>query len=96
MNPPCKLGVAEPGIVLELGQDPPVDRVQLDVEIVYGFRWRLALTADSPSYPGSDEKLWSRVGVHGEQGEETVEVMIQKVAGHDLAHVNQLQRALGR
>jgi hypothetical protein len=103
---------------------------QLDVEIVYGFRWRLALTADRPSYPGYDEKLWSllpkppgdrlslllealrahnlwllssipraewsRVGVHGEQGEETVEVMIQKVAGHDLAHVNQLQRALGR
>jgi hypothetical protein len=102
----------------------------VDVEIVQGFRWRLALTADRPSYPGYDEKLWallpkppgdrlcpvleefraynlwllrsipraqwSRVGVHGEQGEETVELMIRKVAGHDLAHLNQLERALGR
>jgi hypothetical protein len=102
----------------------------VDVEIVYGFRCRLALTADRPSYPGYDEKLWSRlprppaaqlcglleglraynlvllrsisraqwsrVAVHEEQGEETVEVMIRKVAGHDLAHLNQLERALAR
>jgi hypothetical protein len=102
----------------------------VDVDIVYGFRWRLALTSDRPSYPGYDEKLWSRlprppgdrlcdvleqlrahnvwllrsiprvqwsrVAVHEEQGEETVEVMIRKVAGHDLAHLNQLERALAR
>lgn len=100
----------------------------LDVEIVYGFRWRLALTADRPTYPGYDEKRWSelarppvdqvlaafdamraynlwmldgvgrsqwsRVGVHGEQGPETVEVAIRKVAGHDLAHLDQLARAV--
>ena len=31
----------------------------LDVDIVYGFRWRLILTEDRPSYPGYDEKAWS-------------------------------------
>jgi hypothetical protein len=101
----------------------------VDVEIVFGFRWRLALTADRPSYPGYDEKRWSelprpsagrlraafdvlreynltllrgiprsdweRVGVHGEQGPETVDVMVRKVAGHDLAHLDQLARAVG-
>jgi hypothetical protein len=102
----------------------------VDVEIVVGFRLRLVLTDDRPSYPGYDEKLWSRLpkppadqlvgvldglraynlwmlrsipraewsraGVHSEQGEETVEVMIRKLAGHDLTHMNQLERALAR
>ena len=102
----------------------------VDVEIVYGFRWRLSLTEDRPTYPGYDEKLWSglprppadllctlldvlrahnlwllraipradwsRVGVHAEQGDESVEVQIRKVAGHDLAHLNQLELALAR
>jgi DinB family protein len=101
----------------------------VDVEIVFGFRWRLALTEDRPSYPGYDEKRWcelprppagrlltafdvlrehnltllrgvprsdwERVGVHGEQGPETVDVMVRKIAGHDLAHLDQLARALG-
>ena len=100
----------------------------LDVDVVYGFRIRLALTADRPAFPGYDEKLWSelpkpgceelcrafeslravnvwllraldqaawaREAVHDEQGPETVEVMVRKVAGHDLAHLNQLERAL--
>lgn len=100
----------------------------VDVEIVFGFRWRLALTEDRPSYPGYDEKRWSelprpsadrlpatfevlreynltllreipraswqRVGVHEEQGPETIEVMVRKMAGHDLAHLDQMARAL--
>lgn len=100
-----------------------------DVDIVYGFRWRLVLTADTPNYPGYDEKGWARLpkpeaarlltavstlraanvelieslapeqlarkGVHGEQGSETVDLMIRKIAGHDLAHLDQLDRAIG-
>jgi hypothetical protein len=100
----------------------------LDVEVVYGFRWRLILTEDRPSYPGYDEKRWSllprpapaqvlaaleglravnlamlehvdgdgrgRIGVHGEQGEEQFDLTVRKVAGHDLAHLNQLARTL--
>jgi hypothetical protein len=101
-----------------------------DVDIVYGFRWRLTLTEDIPHYPGYDEKAWSRLarpaphalldcfaalreanlalvgslgpaqlgrrGVHSEQGEEDVARMLAKVAGHDLAHVNQLHRTVSR
>jgi hypothetical protein len=100
----------------------------LDVDVVYGFRWRLALTEDNPSYPGYDEKRWAllarpaplrlldaftglreanlallrdlgdddlrRRAVHHEQGSEDVQRMIDKVAGHDLAHLNQLQRTV--
>jgi hypothetical protein len=32
----------------------------LDVDIVYGFRWRLVLTEDEPAYPRYNEKAWSR------------------------------------
>jgi hypothetical protein len=100
----------------------------LDVDIVYGFRWRLILTEDRPSYPGYDEKAWSllprpdpgrlldaleglravnlamlegvddagreRLGVHDEQGEEQFNLALAKVAGHDLAHLNQLARTV--
>jgi DinB superfamily len=100
----------------------------LDVEVVYGFRWRLILTEDRPTYPGYDEKRWSllprpaptrllaalaglravnlallegvgadtatRSGVHGEQGEERFDLTVRKVAGHDLAHLNQLARTV--
>ena len=100
----------------------------LDVEVVYGFRWRLILTEERPSYPGYDEKRWSllprpapaqvlaalaglravnlavldgvdgdaatRSGVHGEQGEEDFDLTVRKVAGHDLAHLNQLARTV--
>jgi hypothetical protein len=99
----------------------------LDVDVVYGFRWRLILTEERPSYPGYDEKRWSllprpaptqllaaleglravnlavldgvddgrrRLGVHGEQGEEHFDLTVRKVAGHDLAHLNQLARTV--
>jgi hypothetical protein len=99
-----------------------------DVDVVYGFRWRLALTEDTPTYPGYDEKRWSllarpaprrlldafeglreanlallrslgepdlrRTAIHAEQGSEDLQRMIDKVAGHDLAHLNQLQRTV--
>lgn len=29
-----------------------------DVDIVYGFRWCLALTVDLPAHPGHDERAW--------------------------------------
>src|SRR4051812_37783112 len=30
-----------------------------DVDVVYGFRWRLVLTEDDAAYPGYDEQLWT-------------------------------------
>jgi len=99
-----------------------------DVDIVYGFRFRLVLTEDEPAYPGYEEKnrsqrtrpeptglvaaisglrayntallrhtprgLWQRRGTHGEQGREQFGLMITKIAGHDLAHLNQLARTV--
>ncbi len=99
-----------------------------DVDVVYGFRWRLVLTEDNPVYPGYDEKLWTtlprldfwamfnaweglrasniallrslsaeewqRTGVHGEQGPENIDVMIRKLAGHDLGHTDQIRRSV--
>lgn len=98
-----------------------------DVDLVFGFRARLILTADNPTYPGYDEKLWTpmprlpyrelldaweglrranllvfdavppqakaRTATHQEQGLETYDEVIRKLAGHDLAHLNQMRRA---
>ena len=100
----------------------------LDDEIVNGFRVRLTLTGDRPSYPGNDPERWvdlpkpsldqvlqawealraynlwllraipredwDLAGLHEEQGSETIEVLILKNAGHDLAHLDQLERCL--
>ena len=35
---------------------------------------------------------WTRVGVHSERGDESVEHMVRLYAGHDLAHRRQLRR----
>lgn len=37
---------------------------------------------------------WLRTGRHGEQGGEPVSRMVAKLAGHDLAHLNQLARTI--
>jgi hypothetical protein len=99
-----------------------------DVDLVFGFRGRLMLTAGNPTYPGYDEKLWAtmprppfeqlldageglrtanqlvfksapkqawgRTANHSEQGPETFEELVRKMAGHDIAHLNQVQRAV--
>jgi hypothetical protein len=99
-----------------------------DVDLVFGFRGRLMLTADNPTYPGYDEKLWTpmprppfaalldaweglreanltvwrsaprsawtRRATHSEQGPETFDELLNKQAGHDIAHINQLRRAV--
>lgn len=100
----------------------------IDVDIVYGFRFRLVLTEEEPAYPGYQEKLWSQLphpepaelvsvfaglrayntallrrtphdrwqrwGTHGEQGREQFGLLVTKIAGHDLAHLNQLARTI--
>ncbi len=38
--------------------------------------------------------LWQRWGTHGEQGRDQFGLMIAKIAGHDLAHLNQLARTV--
>ncbi|NUT39856.1 MAG: hypothetical protein HOV86_07665 [Thermoactinospora sp.] len=99
-----------------------------DVDICYGFRIRLILTEERPSYPAYDEKrlvglpkpplpelldAWeairganvvlyrsmdpaqqARTGIHPEQGEEPAIRLPQKMAGHDIAHLNQIIRTI--
>jgi DinB superfamily len=36
---------------------------------------------------------WSRAGHHGEQGPDPFDLQVRKLAGHDLAHLEQLERA---
>jgi hypothetical protein len=42
-----------------------------------------------------DESGLARVGLHSERGEESVERMIRLYAGHDLAHLAQIERIRG-
>jgi hypothetical protein len=43
-------------------------------------------------WAGASPAELSRVGVHGERGEESVDRMRRLYAGHDLAHLRQLSR----
>lgn len=36
-------------------------------------------------------KEWNRYGIHAERGKETVERMVQMMAGHDINHLRQLE-----
>jgi hypothetical protein len=38
----------------------------------------------------------ARVGIHSEVGEESLDHTLHAYAGHDLAHLNQLERTLAR
>ena len=37
---------------------------------------------------------WERVGVHSERGEESVDLSVSLLAGHDLRHMDQIERTL--
>ena len=37
---------------------------------------------------------WTHEGMHAEQGAESVEIIVRTTAGHDRAHLDQLQRTL--
>lgn len=38
---------------------------------------------------------WKRVGIHSERGEESLELMVRLMAGHDLLHIRQIERIRG-
>ena len=46
-------------------------------------------------YGRIEGEAWKRVGVHEERGEESVELNIRLLAGHDLLHLRQVDRTLG-
>ncbi|HEY7031695.1 MAG TPA: DinB family protein [Thermomicrobiales bacterium] len=66
---------------------PPIDQLWPALEAVRAYNlWLLRAIPRS---------AWSRVGLHSEVGPETLEATILAYAGHDLAHLNQLERCLG-
>jgi hypothetical protein len=65
---------------------PPLD------ELVATFR--ALRTYDLPLLRYMSAERLQRVGVHSEQGPETLDVSIRKLVGHDLAHLDQLTRAV--
>ncbi len=67
---------------------PPIEQLWAALEALRAYNlWMLR------SIPRSD---WGRVGLHSEVGPETLEATILAYAGHDLAHLNQLERVLAR
>jgi hypothetical protein len=43
---------------------------------------------------GLPAEAWSRTGFHSEQGPDPFALQVRKLAGHDLAHLNQMERAI--
>jgi hypothetical protein len=39
---------------------------------------------------------WKDYGVHAERGNESIEMLVRMIAGHDLNHIQQIERILGR
>jgi len=39
---------------------------------------------------------WKHYGLHAERGEESIERMVQMLAGHDINHLEQVERLLAR
>ncbi len=37
---------------------------------------------------------WKQYGMHAERGEESIEMIVQMMAGHDLNHLGQIERIL--
>jgi hypothetical protein len=70
-----------------------------DSELMGGVRLRMVLAQDRPTRR-SNLRLWEhlspadlkRVGLHNERGEESLGHMRNLYAGHDLLHLNQLNR----
>jgi DinB superfamily len=43
-----------------------------------------------------DPEQWKHFGIHAERGQESIEQMVRMLAGHDLNHLRQIERMIGR
>lgn len=64
---------------------PPFDQL-LDA-------WAGLRNANLLVFTAAPKEAWSRGATHSEQGPETFDELIRKLAGHDIAHLNQVRRA---
>jgi hypothetical protein len=55
---------------------------------------RAARAANLALYKSLTPEQWKLYGMHSERGQETVERIVQMLAGHDLNHLQQIERIL--
>ena len=58
--------------------------------------FRAVRTANLDLLHGLKPEQWKLSGMHAERGEESIEVIAQMIAGHDLNHLRQVEALLGR
>jgi DinB family protein len=55
---------------------------------------RAARAANLALYKSLSPEQWQHYGMHSERGKETVEQLVRMIAGHDLNHLQQIERIL--
>jgi hypothetical protein len=43
-----------------------------------------------------EPKQWKQYGMHAERGEETIDIIVRWIAGHDINHMRQIEAILGK
>jgi hypothetical protein len=66
--------------------DRPISMLMEELRRLRGLNLDLYLRTKGPA--------WERVGRHSERGDESVELSIRLLAGHDLRHFDQIERTL--
>jgi hypothetical protein len=59
-------------------------------------QFRVAREANLALLKSLKPEQWKHYGMHAERGQETVEHMVRLLAGHDLNHLQQIERILGK
>ncbi len=57
-------------------------------------QFRVLREANLALYKSLAPEQWSHHGIHSERGEETVEHIVRMFAGHDINHIQQIERIL--
>jgi len=57
-------------------------------------RWRVLRQTNLRLFRSLSAAEWERIGLHSERGEESVRLLVELLAGHDLIHLAQLRRGL--
>jgi hypothetical protein len=66
--------------------DRPISMLLEELRRLRGLNLDLYLRTRGPA--------WERFGLHSERGEESVELSVRLLAGHDLRHMDQIERTL--
>lgn len=57
-------------------------------------QFRVLREANLALYKSLAPEQWKHHGMHSERGEESVELIVRMIAGHDLNHIQQIERIL--